>query len=56
MLFHLNRLNADSMDQLLGIFEEKHYTFVTLDAAQSDAAHNKLDTYVPRCEPMWGYR
>jgi peptidoglycan-N-acetylglucosamine deacetylase len=56
MFFHLNRLNADLMDQLLGIFEGKHYTFVTLDAAQSDPAHNKLDTYVARYGPMWGYR
>jgi hypothetical protein len=56
MLFHLHRLNADLRDQLLRIFEEKHYTFVTLDAAQSDAAHNKLDTYVARYGPMWGYR
>jgi peptidoglycan/xylan/chitin deacetylase (PgdA/CDA1 family) len=56
MLFHLNRLNADLLDQLLGIFEEKHYTFVTLDAAQSDAAYNTLDTYVTGYGPMWGYR
>jgi peptidoglycan/xylan/chitin deacetylase (PgdA/CDA1 family) len=56
MLFHLNRLNADLLDQLLGIFEEKHYTFVTLDAAQSDTAYNTLDTYVTRYGPMWGYR
>ncbi len=56
MLFHLNRLNAERMDQLLEIFRAKHYAFVTLDAAQSDAAYNTPDTYVTSDGPMWGYR
>jgi peptidoglycan/xylan/chitin deacetylase (PgdA/CDA1 family) len=56
MLFHLNRLNAELIDQLLEIFEGKHYTFVTLDAAQSDAAYGTPDTFVSSYGPMWGYR
>lgn len=56
MLFHGNRLNAELMDQLLEIFEDKHYRFVTLDAAQSDAAYKTPDTYVTKFGPMWGYR
>jgi len=56
MLFHLNKLNAELMEPLLGIFEAKHFTFVTLDAAQSDAAYNTPDTFVSSYGPMWGYR
>jgi peptidoglycan/xylan/chitin deacetylase (PgdA/CDA1 family) len=56
MLFHVNRLNADLMDQLLGIFEAKHYTFVSLDAAQSDLAYETPDTFATSYGPMWGYR
>lgn len=56
MLFHGNQLNAELMNQLLRIFEDKHYRFVTLDAAQSDAAYKIPDTYVTKFGPMWGYR
>jgi len=56
MLLHGNRLNAELMDQLLEIFENKHYRFVTLDAAQSDAAYKTPDTYATKFGPMWGYR
>jgi peptidoglycan/xylan/chitin deacetylase (PgdA/CDA1 family) len=56
MLFHVNRLNANLMDQLLGIFEAKHYSFVSLDAAQSDPAYKTPDTFTTSFGPMWGYR
>lgn len=56
MLLHGNKLNAELIDQLLKIFEDKHYRFVTLDAAQSDAAYKTPDTYVTKFGPMWGYR
>lgn len=56
MLFHVNRLNADLMDQLLAIFEAKHYRFVSLDAAQSDPAYETPDTFVTPNGWMWGYR
>src|SRR5258708_36146858 len=38
------------------LFEQKHYRFVTLDAALSDPAYNTPDTFVPRFSkygPMW---
>jgi peptidoglycan/xylan/chitin deacetylase (PgdA/CDA1 family) len=56
MLFHVNRLNADLMDELLGIFETKRYTFVSLDVAQSDPAYETRDAFVTTQGWMWGYR
>lgn len=56
MLFHVNRLNADLMGQLLDIFEAKHYRFVSLDIAQSDTAYDTPDTFTTSYGWMWGYR
>jgi peptidoglycan/xylan/chitin deacetylase (PgdA/CDA1 family) len=56
MLFHLNRLNAELMQQLLDIFEARRYVFVTLDEAQSDPAYATPNTYSTKYAPMWGYR
>ncbi len=56
MVLHDNRLNADLIDQVLAIFEQKSYKFVSLDAAQSDPAYQTADTDVTRFGPMWGYR
>lgn len=56
MLLHDNRLNADVIEQVLALFEEKKYQFVPLDVAQSDAAYRTPDTYITKYGPMWGYR
>lgn len=56
MLLHLNRLNADSLDQILRLFERKGYRFVTLAAAQSDPAYLSPSSYATDFGPMWGYR
>jgi len=56
MLLHDNRLNADVIAQLLKLFEQKHYVYVTLDEAQSDPAYRIPDTYITKYGPMWGYR
>ena len=56
MLLHANRLNADTIDQLLKIFEHMEFRFVTLSEAQSDPAYRTPDTYVTPEGPMWGYR
>ena len=56
MLLHDNRLNARVIGQLLTLFEKKRYRFVSLAAAQSDAAYRTPDTYTTRYGPMWGYR
>ncbi|HMA39886.1 MAG TPA: polysaccharide deacetylase family protein [Gemmatimonadales bacterium] len=56
MLLHDNRLNADMITELLALFEQKHYRFVSLDEALSDPAYRIPDTYVTSYGPMWGYR
>lgn len=56
IVLHANRVNADTLPQLLAIFENKGYRFVTLAEAQSDAAYRKPETYVSKFGPMWGYR
>jgi len=56
MLLHDNRLNADVIEELLVLFERKHYTFVSLETAQSDPAYRTADTYTTPYGPMWGYR
>ncbi len=56
MLLHANRLNADMIEKLLVIFEEKHYRFASLEAAQSDPAYRVPDTFVTKFGWMWGYR
>jgi hypothetical protein len=56
MLLHDNRLNADVIEQVLKLFEEKQYAFVTLGTAQSDVAYETPDTDITKFGPMWGYR
>jgi hypothetical protein len=56
MLLHDSRLNADVMERVLALFEEKHYRFVSLAAAPADPAYRTPDTYVTKYGPMWGYR
>ena len=56
MVLHANRLNADVLDEILSLFEEKKYRFVSLEAAQSDPAYRVPDTFVTKFGPMWGYR
>lgn len=56
MVLHFNRLNADMLDGVLSLFEQKHSTFVTLDKAQADPAFAIPETSVTPYGPMWGYR
>ena len=55
MLLHLNRLNADTIDDVLNLFEQRHYTFVGLDKAEADQAFATPDTFVTQDGWMWGY-
>jgi peptidoglycan/xylan/chitin deacetylase (PgdA/CDA1 family) len=56
MLLHVNRLNADVIDKLLDIFEQKRYAFVSLDTALADPAYKTPDADITKYGPMWGYR
>lgn len=55
MLLHANKLNADLINQLLELFAQKQYRFVTLDEALSDPAFKIPDTFVTQYGWMWGY-
>lgn len=55
MLQHANRLNAAMMDQVLDLFEQRGYRFVTLETAQADAAY-RTPVGVTSFGPMWGCR
>jgi len=56
MLIHDNQLNADVIDDLLAIFERKHYRFVSLTEAEADPAYATPETYITGYGPMWAYR
>jgi peptidoglycan/xylan/chitin deacetylase (PgdA/CDA1 family) len=56
MLMHDNRLNADTIDQVLQLFVDKGYRFVSLAQAESDPVYKAPDTYVTQYGMMWGYR
>ena len=55
-VLHANRLNADTLDQVLKIFEKLNYRFVTLEEAQADPAYKTPDTFLTAFGPMWAYR
>ena len=55
MLLHANRINAENLDAILRLFEERGYRFVTLEGAQSDPAF-QTPTEPTKFGPMWGYR
>jgi peptidoglycan/xylan/chitin deacetylase (PgdA/CDA1 family) len=56
MLLHVNKLNADVLDRLLELFEERQFRFVSLREAQADPAYKTADTWRTKAGPMWGYR
>ena len=56
MLLHASRLNADTIESILKLFERMQYRFVTLQQAQSDPAYQTPDTFISEHGPMWGYR
>jgi hypothetical protein len=56
MLLHDNLLNAELIEKILTLFEQKQYKFVTLAAAQSDPAYQIPDTFITKSGQMWGYR
>jgi peptidoglycan/xylan/chitin deacetylase (PgdA/CDA1 family) len=56
MLMHANHLNADSMDEVLKIFEARGYKFVSLDDAQKDAAYRTPDLFTGPWGILWQQR
>lgn len=56
LLLHANQLNADQMPALLDMFEERGYTFVSLEQALADEAYRLPDSYVGRGGFSWIHR
>lgn len=56
MLLHDSPLNADTIEEVLSLFEQRGYLFVTLTEALKDRAYAVPETYITKYGPMWGYR
>jgi len=56
MLLHDTRLNADTAEAIITLFEQRGYRFVTLAEALEDPAYATPETYITKFGPMWGYR
>lgn len=56
LLLHANRLNADSMPELLAMMRRRGYQFVTLQTALQDPAYRLPDEYVGTGGFSWIHR
>lgn len=56
MLLHDNQLNADTASDIIELFEQRGYRFVTLTEALKDPAYATPETFITKFGPMWGYR
>lgn len=56
MLLHANRLNAATIEPLLGLFRSTGYGFVSLAQAQADPAYSAMPAVATKFGPMWAYR
>jgi peptidoglycan/xylan/chitin deacetylase (PgdA/CDA1 family) len=56
LLTHVNRLNADSLPDLLAQLRRRGYQFVTLDQALADDAYRTPDEFVGDRGPSWLHR
>ena len=56
LLLHANSLNAAAITRLARLFEQRGYTFVSLDRALEDPAYALEDTYVGPAGITWLHR
>ncbi|HYS55481.1 MAG TPA: polysaccharide deacetylase family protein [Thermoanaerobaculia bacterium] len=56
LLLHMNALNADTLDDLLRMFERRGYRFITVEEALRDPAYALPDGYVGRYGISWIHR
>ena len=56
MLLHDNQLNADVIDELLSLVEQRSFKWVSLDEAEKDPVYRAPDSFITSYGPMWGYR
>jgi peptidoglycan/xylan/chitin deacetylase (PgdA/CDA1 family) len=55
MLLHASLLNRDSINEVLALFEQRGFHFISLDKALADPAYATPEA-VTKFGPMWGYR
>ncbi len=53
LLLHANRLNSDTLDELVQMMKRRGYTFTTLDEVLRDEAYASRDTYTGRGGISW---
>jgi hypothetical protein len=56
MLLRDSPPNADTIGEVLALFEERGYKFVSLDEALKDPAYSVPETFITKFGPMWVYR
>jgi peptidoglycan/xylan/chitin deacetylase (PgdA/CDA1 family) len=56
MLLHDSWLNADTIQEIIALFDKRGYRFVSLPEALQDPAYATPETYITKFGPMWGYR
>jgi len=56
LLIHASLLNADVAEELLQLFRDRGYHFISLAEAESDAAYSIPESSPTSYGQMWGYR
>jgi peptidoglycan/xylan/chitin deacetylase (PgdA/CDA1 family) len=53
LLLHLNRINAETMDQILAFYSNSGYSFISLSEALQDSVYSLEENYVGSEELTW---
>jgi peptidoglycan/xylan/chitin deacetylase (PgdA/CDA1 family) len=53
LLLHLNRINAETLDQILAFYSNSGYSFISLSEALQDSAYSLEEDYVGSEELTW---
>ena len=56
LLLHANRLNADRLGDLIGVYRRRGYAFITIDHALADPIYESADTYDGPAGITWIHR
>ena len=56
LLLHINDLNVDHFDRVVGLIRDREYRFITLEEALEDKAYSLADEYAGLKGPSWLHR
>lgn len=56
LLIHANALNGDYLDELLEMYQQRGYQFISLETALTDEAYRSVDEYAGRGGITWLHR